>query len=371
MTVRGTGRAWLLGILLVAGLLVPTVVEDSYVRHLFIISFVYAIVAASWDLTLGYAGIFNFAHIAFFGIGAYATGLAAKLLGIDPWFAMLIGGFAASVAASIIALPVVRLQGVYVVLVTFAFSQLVFQLVISQSQLTGGTLGLVSVPTFRLADHNFLRDYKLGYYYVAFALLVATTASLRLLVRSNFGLSIKAVRDSEDYAVSRGIPVARQRLKALVASAFFAGLGGGFNVIYLRVASPQIFDFSTSSLVLSMLLVGGTSTIYGPIFAALLLTFLSEGLAGINDFAEGRFMLVAVAMVLVLLFSPKGLASVRMSRRLGPKTREPGTTASVPAGAERQTNGAEPPLALRLVGSQESQSELAMNQGAKVVTDLD
>ncbi|WP_170991559.1 branched-chain amino acid ABC transporter permease [Bradyrhizobium elkanii] len=298
-----------MGVLLVAGLLVPIFVQDSYLRHLFIISFVYGIVAASWDLSLGYAGIFNFAHVAFFGVGVYATGLTAKLLGIDPWVAMLIGGFAASAAAAIVALPVVRLQGVYVVLVTFAFSQLVMQLVINQSNLTGGTQGMVRVPTIWLPGYNFLRDYKLGYYYVAFGLLVTTTVCLRFLVRSDFGLSIKALRDNEDYAVSRGIPIAWQRLKALVASGFFTGLAGGFYVIYLRVASPEVFDFSTVSLILSMVLVGGTSSIYGPLFAAIFLTFISEGLANINNFAEGRFMLVALAMIVVLLFFPKGLAS--------------------------------------------------------------
>lgn len=309
MPTMHNAKALLLGALVIAGLLVPFITHDTYVRHLFIIAFVYAVVAASWDVTLGYGGIFNFAHVAFFGIGIYATALTAKLLGLDPWLAMLLGGVAASAAAVVIALPIVRLQGVYVVLVTFAFSQLVLQLVISQSQITGGTQGMVGVPTIWLPGYNFLRDYKFGYYYVAFALLIITTICLRWLVRSNFGLSIKALRDNEDYGVSRGIPIARQRLKALVASAFFPGLAGGFYAVYLRVASPEIFDFSTSSLVLSMVLVGGISTIYGPMFAAIVLTFASESMARINNFAEGRFMLIAAAMVLVLLFFPKGLAS--------------------------------------------------------------
>ncbi|MBW5437967.1 branched-chain amino acid ABC transporter permease [Bradyrhizobium canariense] len=321
MMVLPNRKTWLVSGLVVAGLLVPIFVQDVYLRHLFIISFVYGIVAASWDLTLGYAGIFNFAHVAFFGAGVYATGLTAKLLGIDPWAAMLIGGLAASVAAVIVALPVVRLQGVYVVLVTFAFSQLVMQLVINQSDITGGTQGMVRVPTIWLPSYNFLRDYKFGYYYVAFMLLVTTIVCLRWLVRSDFGLSIRALRDNEDYAVSRGIPIARQRLKALVASAFFTGVAGGFYVIYLRVASPEVFDFSTVSLVLSMVLVGGTSSIYGPVFAALMLTFTSEGLANIDNFAEGRHMLVAVVMIVVLLFLPKGLASV-MSNSLGGKALE-------------------------------------------------
>ncbi|MDW6026142.1 branched-chain amino acid ABC transporter permease [Mesorhizobium sp. BAC0120] len=298
-----------LAALVALGLVVPLVVEDTYVRHLFIISFIYAVVAASWDLSLGYAGIFNFGHVAFFGIGVYATGLTAKLLGLDPWLAMLVGGVAASAAAALVALPVVRLQGVYVVLVTFAFSQLVLQVVISQSVVTGGTQGLVRVPTVELFGYNFLRDYKFGYYYVAFAMMLVAVACLRRLVRSDFGLSIVALRDNEDYGSSRGIPIAVQRLKVLVVSAFFAGIAGGFFVIYLRVASPEVFGFSTMSLILSMVLVGGTSSIYGPVLAALVLTFVSEGLANFESLAEGRFMLIAVAMIVVLLFLPKGLAS--------------------------------------------------------------
>lgn len=306
LNVRTLGLAALLAVML----LVPLVVQDTYVRHLFIIAMIYAVVAASWDLSLGYAGIFNFGHIAFFGIGVYAAGLSAKLVGIDPWLAMLIGGVAASVVAAFVALPVMRLQGVYVVLVTFAFSQLVLQLVISQSAVTGGTQGLVRVPTIELFGYNFLRDYKFGYYYVALALLFVTVGCLGWLVRSNFGLSIRALRDNEDYGSSRGIPIGLQRLKVLVVSAFFAGLAGGFYVIYLRVASPEVFGFSTMSLILSMVLVGGTSSIYGPVFAALVLTFISEGLASVDGLAEGRFILVAVAMIVVLLFLPKGLASV-------------------------------------------------------------
>lgn len=314
-------RAIGLAALIVLGLLVPLVVQDTYTRHLFIMAFIYAVVASSWDLSLGYAGIFNFGHVAFFGIGVYATGLTAKLIGLDPWLAMLFGGVAASAAAALIALPVVRLQGIYVVLVTFAFSQLVLQVVISQSDVTGGTQGLVRVPTIELFGYNFIRDFKFGYYYVAFTMMVIAVACLRWLARSDFGLSIVAMRDNEDYAASRGIPIALQRLKVLMFSAFFAGIAGGFFVIYLRVASPEVFSFASTSLILSMVLVGGTSTIYGPVLAALVLTFVSEGLANVEGLAEGRFILIAVAMIVVLIFLPKGLASA-LPRRWAARSAE-------------------------------------------------
>lgn len=305
----------LLALVVVAALAVPFVVQDSYWRHLFIIAFIYAIVASNWDLSLGYAGIFNFGHIAFFGIGVYVTGLAAKLLGMDPWVAMAFGGLAASLAGALVALPVLRLKGIYVILVTFAFSQFVLQLVLSQSDVTGGTQGLVRIPTISAFGYNFLRDQRFGYYYVALALLVASTVFLRLLVGSNFGMSLRALRDNEDYALARGIPTGMQRLKVLVASAFFTGVAGGFYATYLRVASPEVFGFSTVALVLSMVLVGGISTIYGPIAAAVLLTLGTESLVHFAGMNESRFMLVAVLMLVILLFFPRGLASLLTKTR--------------------------------------------------------
>lgn len=297
----------LLALALLAAL--PWALTDSYSRHLLIVVFIFAMVAASWDLTLGYAGLFNFAHVAFFGTGVYATALAARLGGVDPWAAMVLGGLAAAAVAAIVALPVVRLQGIYVVLVTFAVSQLILQIVLNQSAVTGGTQGLVRIPTLELPGYSFLRDFKLGYYYVGLALLALTVTTLRILVRSDFGLSLRALRDNEDYGVARGIPVARQRLKAMVISAFFAGLAGGFYAVYLRVASPEVFSFATSSLVLSMVLVGGAGTIWGPVVAAFALTLASEWLATLPGLAEGRFMLVAVAMIVALRFLPGGLVS--------------------------------------------------------------
>jgi len=304
-----TKRVGLIALVL-AALLVPIFVEDTYVRHLFIVAFIYAMVASSWDITLGYAGIFNFGHVAFFGIGVYSTALLAKLVGIDPWLAMAIGGIAASAIAVLVALPVVRLQGIYVVLVTFAFGQLALQFVISQSEVTGGTQGLTRVPTIELFGYNFLRDYKFGYYYVALALLILTIVALRWIVRSNFGASIQAIRDNEEYSKARGIPVAAQRLKALVISAFFAGVAGGFYAVYFRVASPEVFGFSTVALILSMVLVGGVGSIYGPLLGALALTFITEGLASFEAISSWRFLIVAVAMILVLLFLPKGLSTL-------------------------------------------------------------
>lgn len=302
-------RTYLIASLLAAAVLVcvPMVVSDPYIRHLFIIAFIFAVVASNWDLTLGYCGLFNFGHLTFFGVGTYTAAILAKTAGVNPWLAIPLGGVAAALVGLIIALPVARLKGIYVVLVTFAFSQLALQLVLSQSQITGGAEGMVRLPYLSIGEYKFIRDFKLGYYYVGLGLLVISTVALLLIARSPYGKALRAVRDNEDYATARGISVARQRITVLVASAVLTGVAGGFYAIYLRVAAPEVFSFGTLSLVLSMVLIGGAGSIIGPVFAALALTFGTEALAGVRGMEDARFILIALAMILVLRLAPGGV----------------------------------------------------------------
>jgi len=312
--------AW---ILLIAVLLViPVFVEDSYLRHLFITAFLYAVIASNWDLTLGYAGIFNFGHLTFFGAGVYTAAITAKTLGLSPWLAMPLGGVSAAIIAAVLAAPIVRLKGIYVVLVTFAFSQLVLQLILSQSQITGGAQGITRIPYLAIGEYKFIRDYKLGYYYLALALLGLSTVFLLWLTSTPFGKSLRAIRDNEDYARARGISVSRQRMLAMIISAVFTGMAGGVFAIYLRVASPDVFGFGALSLALSMVLIGGVGTILGPILAAIVLTFAAETMAGIRGMEEARFIVVAVGMILVLRFAPDGIVGLlnRLVDRQKPAT---------------------------------------------------
>ena len=287
-------------------LILPLFVPSTYLRHLVIIAMVYAVVASNWDLSLGYAGVFNFAHLAFFALGAYGAAVITKTYGLNPWLGIPAGTLLAVIASVIVCLPVLRLRGIYIVLITFAFGQLCLHLVLGLSDVTGGSRGLVLIPPLTLGDFNFSQNGRLGYYYLTVLLFAASTFYLRRLVASNFGLSLVALKDNEDYAVSRGISLARQRLLTFAASAVFTGAVGGLYAQYLRVVSPDLFGFSFLSLALSMLLLGGISTIYGPIIAAFLLTFLSEAMV---DLGPWSYVIIAALIILVLRFFPDGLLS--------------------------------------------------------------
>lgn len=282
----------------------PLAGATNYVEHVVIIACIWAIVAASWDLSLGYGGIFNFAHIAFFGLGVYVYAVGAKALGVPPLAALPLAGLVAALVAVVITLPVLRLKGIYVVLATFAFSQLILQLVLSQNQITGGAQGMVLLPTLSVLGVRLSSYGKLGFYYLAIALVLAATLSLRAVALSDFGRSIVALKENEDYAVARGVSIGRQRLLVLVASAIPAGIAGAFYAAYLRVASPEVFGFDTLSIVLIILLLGGTSSVTGPVIASFLVTGSTEAMSNLGP---ARFMIIAVVIVVILRFYPGGL----------------------------------------------------------------
>ena len=295
-------------------LAVPLVVENKLLIHLAILGMLYAIVASNWDLTLGYAGVFNFAHLAFFGIGGYTSGILAVKLGISPWLGIPAGAISAALLSVLVSIPAIRLRGIYVALLTFACSQLVLLLLLSQPLVTGGQQGLTGVPQLSIGDFNF-RESKFAYFYLVGLLLLCSTVFLRRLVTSDFGLSLIALRDFEEYAVARGIPLARQRLLAFLLSSIFPGLAGAFYAHYLIVASPDIFGFSLATLLLSMVLVGGVASIYGPVLIGVVMTFVSELMASsawmsdVFGVSRGpvRFMFVAVIIVLTMRFFPQGI----------------------------------------------------------------
>lgn len=304
------------GVLLLGLAAAPLFGVSNYVEHVIIIACIWAMVAASWDLSLGYGGIFNFAHIAFFGLGVYVYAVGAKVLGLPSLAALPLAGLMAALIAAVITLPVLRLKGIYIILATFAFSQLILQLILSQNQVTGGAQGMVLLPTLSFNGLRLSSYGKIGFYYLAIALLLAATVALRAIALSDFGRSIVALKENEDYAVARGVSIGRQRLIVLMASAAPTGIAGAFYAAYLRVASPEVFGFDTLSIVLIILLLGGTSSVTGPVIAAFLVTGSTEAM---SDLGPARFMIIAVVIVIILRFYPGGLDAL-IERHWPPKS---------------------------------------------------
>ncbi|MEX0283378.1 MAG: alpha/beta fold hydrolase [Paracoccaceae bacterium] len=285
-------------------LLLPFVVTETYARHTLILIFIYAVLASNWDISLGYGGIVNFAHLGFFAIGLYSYAILGKVVGIDPWLALLLTPLPAVLFAALLALPVLRLEGIYVILVTIAATQLLQQVVVSQSTYTGGTSGMVLLPRLTVGDYKLSSDNRIGYYYLGLGLLTASTFFLYKLERSAMGRAIKALRDNKYYAISRGVSEARTRLLTLSLSAIFPAFAGGFYGAYLRVASPDVFGLGFLTITLSVLLLGGVATIWGSLIAASVVVGLSQLLA---DYGAWRNIAIACVIIGVVVVYPGGL----------------------------------------------------------------
>lgn len=294
-------------------LAVPLLTSD-YVCHLVAVSMIYSILAASWDLSAGYAGLFNLAHVPIFAIGAYTVGVFTKFLGLSPWLGLVAAPILGAACGALICLPVLRVKGVYILLLTYAFGQVAYQVVMGNYRYTGGTQGLVMIPALNIGSHTFgLSD---NYYFIL-AVFLTCLICLRKAVNSHFGLSIIALRDYEEYAVSRGVPSARQRLLTLVCGSMFAGVSGALYALYLGMASPELFGWGYSMTVMSVCVLGGLASIYGPVIGAFSLTFIQEYMVSLGPW---RYLIISTVTILMLRFYPGGiwgiLASVEPGRLL-------------------------------------------------------
>jgi len=313
-----------LGIALLAMLALPWLVIQlsigRFILHLLILFFVWSIVAQSWNLVMGVAGIFSFAQLALFGIGGATTGALALHLQWSPWVSLWLAPITATIAALIIGLPTLRLRGPYVVLLTLAFHEL-FRNFHTQGPtwIAGGGYGLRGVPKFGLEDMLGNDVGRIAYYYMAFVLFAIATYVIWRIFHSPIGVSFYALRDSETYAISRGVDPFRFKMLLFGLSAFFTGLAGGFYIHYNGNQSPAILSFSIMINLLAGIVLGGWGTFFGPILGTGIMTVLPELMREVENY---RNLSIGVILALLAIFAARGLgpmiaAGVRTLSRAG------------------------------------------------------
>jgi len=265
---------------------------------------IWASVAQSWNLVIGVSGVYSFAQIALFAIGGWTTGVLTVHYGVSPWLGTLAAGFVTCLAGLAIGLPMLRLRGTYVVLLTIAFHELVRNFVINGPEIiSGGGWGLVNVPRYSFPGAGVLQDRS--YFYVGLVMFLLTTGAIRYLFYSPIGLGFHALGQSEAYAIARGVSPYRSKLLLFAVSAFLTGIAGAFSAHFMTVISPSLLAWATVINLLAMLVIGGWGSFSGPIIGAAVLTVMLEVLQGA---AEYRMIAVGVALTLIAVFAPQGLA---------------------------------------------------------------
>jgi branched-chain amino acid transport system permease protein len=277
---------------------------------------IYAMAAASLNLVLGYGGMVSFGHAAFFGAGAYIVGILAIEGVTSAWIAWPAALAVAAAAALLIGALSLRTRGVYFIMITLAFAQMMYYVFVSLKAY-GGDDGLSMPGRSTLGFGLNLRD-DLTWYYVVLALLAAVLYVLHRIVHSRFGRVIVAIRENETRAAAIGYPVYGYKLACFVVSAAIAGLAGALLANQGSYVSPGVLHWIQSGTLMIMVILGGVGRFWGgPIGAAVLLT-LEETLSGgglLGDYALHWQLPVGAILLAIVLYAPQGIAGILEKKR--------------------------------------------------------
>ena len=284
-------------------MLLPIFTQDAYVLRVMILTAIFAIFAASWDLLSGFTGQMNFGHALFFGVAAYVTAILNLELGLPPYFSIPLGAVGGVLTGLVVGIPCLRLKGSYLALTTLAFPIILMGLVFAFPGVTGGELGLSGLSR--------LTGSRVSDYYLITGLMLVLGGVMWKITDSNTGIILHAIREDELAARAAGINTTRYKLLAFCLSGFFAGIAGGLYAHFLRLAGPSTLEVSLSFQVIIWAVFGGMVSIYGPIAGVFILNPLMELLRVVlNNFPslpEMRMFIFAGLVLVTLLFMPEGL----------------------------------------------------------------
>lgn len=295
---------WLLPALL---LLLPPLL-NQYQQYVINTALVYVLVGIGFNVVVGNLGLLAFSNVAYFGLGAYGSALLMADLRW-PWFATVIpAGIIGALAGAITSIPALRgVRLFYLAIMTLAFGELMRWLYIRWESFTGGSMGM-AVPAA-----GFPLDTDRHRFYVFLVLAVLAVVATDRLLRSRFGRAFEAIKGNELAAAAMGIPTERYIVLGFAWGGFIVGIGGAMFAISVGHLSPPSFDLSELILEFAVIMVGGLGSLVGSVIGAAVVTALPQIFIGIPGFQELAF---GIMIILVLLFLPRGLASLLV--RLNP-----------------------------------------------------
>jgi branched-chain amino acid transport system permease protein len=298
-----TGKAlsprivFIIGLAAVGALLAYPIFTSDYPRRLVTEIYIVAIFAMSLDLLMGYTGLMSLGHAAFFGLGAYAVVILSVYLQVEIWLGLISGVVVSAAAAAGIGFFCVRSTGVTFLMLTLAFSQLVFSAASKWRGLTGGTdgIGITSKPNFLFWNLSNSR----AMYYVALAFFLACYWGFRRLTDSPLGHVFVGIRENEWRMLAIGYPVRAYKLLSFTIGGAVAGVAGGLYAIFNGFISPDALHWSSSGDVLIMVMLGGTGTLIGPSIGAGVFLLMKNL---ISSYSEHWMMIIGAVFIACVLF---------------------------------------------------------------------
>jgi len=300
---RSNIKAW--GPILGALLIFPLFVGNEYILNTAVFAGIYIILASSLNITNGYTGLFSFGHAAFYGIGAYTAAILSTHSGFPFMLTLPLSGIIAAIFGAAIALPTLRLKGIFLALVTIGFQQITYLVIMNWTGLTRGPMGIPGIPPVSIFGLELSTNR--GYYYLILVLDVIVLFLISRIIDSRVGRTFVAIREDELAAQSISVNTFRAKVLSFVIATFFAGLAGAFYAHHARFVSADSFRLEETFLILTMLIVGGMGSFLGPVIGAGFLVILPEIF---RFLAEYRGVVYGLIMIAAILFRPEGIAGV-------------------------------------------------------------
>lgn len=298
------GKKNILSLLILAGVILalPLGLGNSYYLNVLVFVGIYSLITIGLSLLMGYTGQISLGHAAFFGLGAYTSGVLSTKFGVSPWLALLAAIFVTGGIAFLIAAPALKLKGHYLAMATLAFGYIVFIVFNQASSLTGGPSGFGEIPRFRLG--NFLLRSDVHYYYLVWTLVIVVLWVSLNIIHSRVGRALRSIHEGELTANIMGVNTAKYKIQVFVLSAVYASLAGSLYAHFITFLNPTPFGFHFSIVLVAMVAVGGMASVWGAMIGAALLTILPEYLRAFHDY---DILIYGSILLLIMMFLPKGL----------------------------------------------------------------
>ncbi len=298
------GKKNILSLLILAGVILalPLGLGNSYYLNVLVFVGIYSLITIGLSLLMGYTGQISLGHAAFFGLGAYTSGVLSTKFGVSPWLALLAAIFVTGGIAFLIAAPALKLKGHYLAMATLAFGYIVFIVFNQASSLTGGPSGFGQIPRFRLG--NFLLRSDVHYYYLVWTLVIVVLLVSLNIIHSRVGRALRSIHEGELTANIMGVNTAKYKIQVFVLSAVYASLAGSLYAHFITFLNPTPFGFHFSIVFVAMVAVGGMASVWGAMIGAALLTILPEYLRAFHDY---DILIYGSILLLIMMFLPQGL----------------------------------------------------------------
>lgn len=296
--------------LLLAGLLFPAFTQKSYVMSILVMTVYVAGCSLAWSILGGMIGQISLGHGAFAAVGAYIGTIFVSYFNISPWLAMIVSFFVVGVMIALLMYPCFGLKGAYFSLTTIAFGE-AFRNIFTNWEYVGAGQGLM-LPLVRAKDESILMlafRSKVSYFYVGLALLVVFYLIVKWIDTSKLGYAFKTIREDEGTAEAIGIKPIRYKVLATFISTGMVAVMGVFYACYIRYISPELMMQSKSLEFVLPAVIGGISTVEGPVIGALIIVPLSQYLNSLlgSQLPGSNLVVYALILILVVLFRPSGL----------------------------------------------------------------